>query len=149
MTWPSSRRRTSSRTRNLGFTVLAQMCWSKNVLEERNAPDQILLGSDNPRYCVLLALGLHLEEWLATPAGVASPYLFGRSNNPKTTARRIYSILRQVFESDDFNSTAIGNLGTHSFRKYATTYARRNGCSKDDADHPWPLGEETDSGPVH
>ena len=118
-----------------GFTVLAQMCWSKNVLEERNAPDQILLGSDNPRYCVLLALGLHLEEWLATPAGVALPYLFGRSNNPKTAARRIYSILRQVFESDDFNSTAIGNLGTHSFRKYATTYARRNGCSKDDADH--------------
>ena len=29
------------------FTLLCRMCWSKNVLEERDAPDQILLGSMN------------------------------------------------------------------------------------------------------
>jgi hypothetical protein len=27
------------------FALLAQMCWSKNVMQERNAPDQIMLGS--------------------------------------------------------------------------------------------------------
>ena len=27
------------------FTLLATMCWSKNVMDERDAPDQILLGA--------------------------------------------------------------------------------------------------------
>ena len=27
------------------FSLLCRMCWSKNVLEERDAPDQILLGA--------------------------------------------------------------------------------------------------------
>ena len=43
------------------FTLLCRMCWSKNVLEERDTPDQILLGSMNVQYCILLALGIYLE----------------------------------------------------------------------------------------
>lgn len=36
------------------FSLLCRMCWSKNVLEERDASDQILLGAMDQRYCVLL-----------------------------------------------------------------------------------------------
>jgi hypothetical protein len=46
------------------FTLLCQMCWSKNVSDERQAPDQILMGAMSPTYCVLLALAMHLETWL-------------------------------------------------------------------------------------
>jgi hypothetical protein len=38
------------------FTLLCQMCWSKNVMEEADAPDQILIGLMDRRYCILLAL---------------------------------------------------------------------------------------------
>ena len=43
------------------FALLCQMCWSKNVLEERDAPDQILLGASDRNYCILLALGIYSE----------------------------------------------------------------------------------------
>jgi hypothetical protein len=46
------------------FTLLAKMCWSKNVLEERDAPDQIVIGAMDRRYCILLALGIYLEAWM-------------------------------------------------------------------------------------
>ena len=38
--------------------------WSKNVMEERECPPQILLGAMDPEFCVLLALGIWLELFL-------------------------------------------------------------------------------------
>ena len=38
------------------FTLLVHIVWSKNILDERASPDQILLGANDPTYCVLLAL---------------------------------------------------------------------------------------------
>jgi hypothetical protein len=54
------------------FTLLATMCWSKNILDEQDAPDQILLGAMDWWYCVLLELALWLEIDEET-----SPFLFG------------------------------------------------------------------------
>ena len=51
------------------FALLGQMCWSKNVNEERDAPDQIMFGANDPKYCVLLALAVHLEVWFGTAQG--------------------------------------------------------------------------------
>ena len=45
------------------FALQAKMCWSKNVREERDAPDQLVLGAMDFRYCILLALGVYLETW--------------------------------------------------------------------------------------
>jgi hypothetical protein len=39
--------------------------WSKNVREERRCPDQILMGAMDDWYCLFIALGLHLESFLA------------------------------------------------------------------------------------
>ena len=33
------------------FALIYQLCWSKNVKEEREAPKQILLGAISPLYC--------------------------------------------------------------------------------------------------
>jgi hypothetical protein len=46
------------------YTLLVKMCRSKNVLEERDAPDQIVIGAMDRRYCMLLALGIYLEVWI-------------------------------------------------------------------------------------
>ena len=48
------------------FALLGQMCWSKNVNKEHDAVDQILFGAMDTRYCVLLALAVHLEFWFGT-----------------------------------------------------------------------------------
>ena len=33
------------------FALKSKMRWSKNVLEERDAPDQIILGTMDPAFC--------------------------------------------------------------------------------------------------
>jgi len=43
------------------FALICQLCWSKNVKEEGEAPKQILLGAISPLYCVLLSMSIHLE----------------------------------------------------------------------------------------
>ena len=42
--------------------------------------------------------------------------------------------LRAIVESNYFERAADGPLGSHSTRKFAATFARRNGCGKDDVD---------------
>ena len=43
------------------YGVTARLCWSKNVTDERDAPDQVLFGAMDPKYDVLSALGLWSE----------------------------------------------------------------------------------------
>ena len=117
------------------FALQARMCWSKNVREERDAPDQIVVGCMDVRYCVLLALGIYLESWYRFgKGGGLNNFLFGFSDKPKRTKDFISDVLRKIWNSPSFKPQALGPLGTHSLRKYPATYARRNGCSKDDVD---------------
>ena len=74
------------------------MCWSKNVLEKRDAPDQILvLGAMDRRYCILLALGIFLEVWCEAEVGIANPYLFGDTGDPKKAKESVYETLKRYF----------------------------------------------------
>ena len=50
------------------------MEWSKNVGDERECPDQILMGSHNDMYYIMIALSLHLELFLKIDPD--SKYLF-------------------------------------------------------------------------
>ena len=43
-------------------TIKSKMRWRKNVLEERESLDQIIFGSMDWTYCVLLSLAIHLEH---------------------------------------------------------------------------------------
>ena len=112
--------------------------WSKNVLEEREAPWQCLIGAMDPKYCVFLNVSLFLEAHLESmPGAVLSPYIFSFSNDNriphggKKTKNFVQDAHRDLFRTNRYNQTR-GRLGTHSLRKYASTYARNSGVSKDD-----------------
>jgi hypothetical protein len=49
------------------FELLAlqlKVRWSKAVLDERSCPDQIILGANDPDFCLLIALAVYLEHWM-------------------------------------------------------------------------------------
>ena len=46
------------------FALKTRVRWSKNVMEERQCPPQILMGALDPDFCVILNLAIYLEEFL-------------------------------------------------------------------------------------
>jgi hypothetical protein len=38
------------------YGIIVKLCWSRNVMEERDAPDQVLMGANDWRYCPLVGL---------------------------------------------------------------------------------------------
>ena len=118
------------------FSILVKLCWSKNVNEERDAPDQILLGAKNPKYCVLLGLSTWLEFWISNGHGNDTDFTFGIQGltSPENIKIRATNALRNVINDAEFECTLKSKRGTHSIRKFATTRARNCGCPKDDID---------------
>ena len=110
-------------------TLKCKMCWSKNVIDERDAPDQIVLGADNTSFCPLLALAIHLDSAIRTGRMSEQSRLFLVN---KSTAS---DHLNKIIKEDDFPRFDSMPLGTHSIRKFPSTYARRNGCTRDDVDY--------------
>ena len=119
----------------------AQFSWSKNVLEERHAPWQMLLGSTMTTYCVLVNMGIWIECHHATqPGASASPYVFSFSGDHSVPdggrkAKDVVSNkLKKIFKEDDYYKGK-GTFGSHSIRKYAVTYCRNTGVVKDDYEY--------------
>ena len=110
------------------FALKSKMCWSKNILNEQTTSDQIVLGAADPDFCTLLSLAVHLETNIGNGLIGKESTLFGI--NKSVASQK----LKEMFESDDFVKESEGELGSHSTRKFAATFARRNGCSKDDVD---------------
>ena len=126
---------------NLRFpdALEGQLTWSKNILEERQAPHQILLASMESELCLFIALSNHLEGWIALNGGVMpSDFMFvigGNGLNPTSSKSAARAYLMRVLGEPDFIAI-YGDLrkkvGTHSLRKAAATAARRGGASVDD-----------------
>ena len=116
--------------------LLARLNWSKNVREERDAPNRILIGAMDPDYCVLLGLGLHLETSISQVSS-ESPYVFNFGTaNPQNANTFVSNTLRnKIILGEDFKALFDGPLGTHSTRKYSTTEAHKNGGALDDVDY--------------
>lgn len=50
------------------YGVCVRLCWSKNVRDARDAPTQVLFGSDDWRYCSVSLLAVWLElHWMLNP----------------------------------------------------------------------------------
>ena len=127
------------------WTLTVKLRWSKNVNEARDCPHQIILGSMDVSYCLLLAMTVFLEYWIESGAGMTSPWLFGEgvTNDQSTiddmdveagrTKKGLYSALQDVFGDPNFAVEIVSPaiLGVHSTKKYGTTYARRRGVPKD------------------
>lgn len=128
--------------------LTAQVRWSKNVQEERDCPKQLLMGSMNAKYCVLLGLVLYLEKWIGDGEGASSQWLFA---NGITTAQDEVELqekeadackaaygrymTKAVVKNDAFTKQAPGQVGTHSVKKIATTTCRQRGARTDDTDY--------------
>lgn len=115
----------------------ARLAWSKNVQDERDAPWQHLMGCLDWVFCCILHVGLWLEIFHGCfPDARDRPFVFAFSDevqDEKKAAKQIkatvYRILRPLF-------TELGVLlGSHSIRKYASTWVRSNGIGKDDKDY--------------
>jgi len=145
------------------WTLTAKFRWSKNVHEERDCPKQIMLGADDPTYCILLALAIFLESWIENGGGTVGPWLFcdgddtdtavvedenpedddgeggdSRKDSPDAirTKNACSAALRGVLRNPAFVRSPFPEpLGMHSNKKYATTQARRCGQPKDDVDY--------------
>lgn len=119
------------------MAMKSRLSWSKNVLEERDAPYQSILACMDPLYCVHLSLSLwlelHAEE---NPNAALSPYLFPFSDDNNIPSGGLKSkatvqgVLRRIFLQDGFGS----HLGGHSIRKFASTDCRRKGATRDEKD---------------
>jgi hypothetical protein len=118
------------------FALLVKMCWSKNITEERESSEQIILGAMDPLFCVLIALAIHLELWMESGLGYTNDNIFGlESDIPVDAKKRISGRLKSdIFENPNFIKTKPGPVGIYSLRKFPSTFARRNGCATDDVD---------------
>ena len=110
------------------FALKSKMCWSKNVLEERGAPDQIILGAKDPYFCTILALAIHFEFSIRSGVVGQATKMFN------TQKHRISILLKSIVDNESFPLSDSGPIGTHSIRKLPATYARNNGCDRDDVE---------------
>ena len=132
---------------HFNFALKTKLNWSKNVREERDAPWQIILGSMDGMYCVLISLAVWLEVFFSEYNYCDdSPYLFaflsdcyfpegGKSGKQvacRIFANRAHEEAGLVGAMEDEEG---GGIGTHSIRKYASSHSRKQGKSKDDRDH--------------
>ena len=111
------------------FALCVRMQWSKNISEEREAPQQIMLGSMDPRVCVLLNLAAYVEFLHIVRLQEQSPFLFGKASIAQQTIRKVLQVTTSQAEKifDDI----MGLIGTHSFRKGPATYASRCGLARE------------------
>jgi len=119
------------------FALVTKLCWSKNVMDEHDCPDQIVLGAKERWYCVLIGLAVHLETWIASGSGVQCPFVFGMRGSEDTQATKdnvATYLTDHVLNNPHFVQTTQGPLGTHSLQKFATMHARRSGCSRDETE---------------
>ena len=121
------------------FALMTKVRWSKNVSEERNCPDQILLGAMNDTYCILIMLSIYLESYLTLSP---TAYYLYTNDTSKKAVERLKSRYRNrltkfVWNSEEFNSVISQEdrnqgVGTHSQRKFPATFASRQGCTSDE-----------------
>lgn len=132
--------------------IMGRLAWSKNVHDKRDSPWQIIVGGDEWNLDVLLHFAIYLEMACESQFYRTSEQSFfgHQGDTPKRVKDRASAALkRRVIDNagfrEIFKSTGrfllsgekhkAARIGSHSFRKYAKTKARRSGiCSKDEVD---------------
>jgi len=95
-------------------TLKTRLNWSKNVQEERDSTQKLMLGSMEPIYCVLISLVLWLE-FIIESNPVAEHTRIPEGGH--SSMRNIEKKTKEIFEAMGF-SLVEGPLGTHSVRKF-------------------------------
>jgi hypothetical protein len=129
------------------FCIASPFALDKNCLEERDDPEQIILGSLDSAFCVIASLGICTQYILEFTNASNSDYLFCDSGEHPDKAKESISktLSLRVFASKDWRSLQVridgaggggarGLVGTHSLLKLASTLARQMGRTKDEVD---------------
>jgi hypothetical protein len=120
------------------FALKTKVRWSKNVMEERQCPPQILLGSMDPMFCLLLNFAVYLEDMLGHYPNCT--YLFTDNNDEKAPKNLITTyrntLERIVWKNEQFKALETEDdeegVGTHSYRKHPSNFARGCGANPDE-----------------
>ncbi|MGL5935859.1 MAG: hypothetical protein ACRCZI_09580 [Cetobacterium sp.] len=116
------------------FALQTKVAWSKNVNEERECPDQIILGCNDPDFCCLLSLAGYLESRMTEQLG-NHKFLFGEREDDDEPLRQndnYCNVLKRQWRTAAFKEIVLevrGDIGTHSIRKFASTWAAEHGCT--------------------
>ena len=106
--------------------------------EEHDAPEHILLGATNSRYCILLNLAIYLETWCELGQGIGRRFMFTDDNDDGAAIQVKNSFSRMLqskaFKNVNFENLCEGQTGTHSLQKLASTFASQNGCAQTDVE---------------
>ncbi len=97
--------------------------WSKNVVDERKCPDQIILGANDSNWCILIHMAIYLESFLAMHPG--AKYMFTDSlletgpNNLKSAWRDrpkkvVWCDAQFKDIQPELDDAENGGIGTHS-----------------------------------
>lgn len=127
------------------FALRTMVCHSKNIRTQKHARQQILLGAMDHRYCFLLALSIHLEQFHNPEEDIGRlGLLFNLYGDPDKTKKNVSNVLRKIFLGDEFENNEKGELGSHGIRKLASTHAANSGCSTDDIERRgrWKQGNK-------
>ena len=113
------------------YALQVRLRWTKNCLEERDAPEQIILGASDQDFCVLTSLSIHLQYLLEFLNGENSDYLFCDSGEtPQTVKALVGRVIRDHASNNEgwrnLQEEGVDNgpVGSHSNRKLASTLAR-------------------------
>jgi hypothetical protein len=104
------------------WVYCACFSWSKNVVEERDSPRQVLFGSMDPRFCPHANLGSWLEyHFELDPQENEFIFSYCGLDDPIHIKERIRGALNNVLRGDGFTVARVRVLGTHSVRKLQST----------------------------
>ena len=110
------------------FACNVKMRWSKNITEEREAPDQLILGSLEENICPFLTMAMYIETSAEAGELLSSDgHVFGGVKS-RHGIRRLFDVL---VSDAEFPVLLAGLVGNHSVRKGSATYAMRSGLSRD------------------
>ena len=109
------------------FSIKCKLRWSKNIREERDVPEQIVVSCNDSLMDPLLNLGVYIESYGRDENLTRDSFLFGGESSTYSV-RRLFD---EALSNDEFNKLVKGKLGTHSVRKGASTYGTRSGLSRE------------------
>ena len=120
------------------FALEQRVRWSKNVMEERDCPPQLIMGANDIQFCVLLGLAVYLESWFRYGSGLTANYLYTEAvddNAPKRLNNKYRDKVNKTFLDPRCRQVSTrygGKLGTHSVRKFAPSFSKHNGITKEE-----------------
>ena len=109
------------------FSIKCKLRWSKNIREERDVPEQIVVSCNDSLMDPLLNLGVYIESYGCEENLTRDSFLFGGESSTYSV-RRLFD---EALSNDAFNKLVKGKLGTHSVRKGASTYGTCSGLSRE------------------